>query len=94
MIRTSAVARVCALCVTSLVLIAAPARAATGLVAAYGFNEGTGSAVGDASGTGNNGTTSGTTWATGGKFGSALNFNGTTPRSPSRTATRSTSAPG
>ena len=77
MIRTSAVARVCALCVTSLVLIAAPARAATGLVAAYGFNEGTGSAVGDASGTGNNGTTSGTTWTTGGKFGSALNFNGT-----------------
>ena len=77
LIRTFAFARVCALCVTCLVLIAAPARAATGPVAAYGFNEGTGSAVGDASGTGNNGTTSGTTWDAGGKFGRALSFNGT-----------------
>jgi Concanavalin A-like lectin/glucanases superfamily len=39
--------------------------------------QGAGSAVSDVSGTGNNGTTSGTTWATGGKFGAALNFNGT-----------------
>ena len=77
LIRTSAVALVCALCVISIVLSAAPARAATGLVAAYGFNESTGNAVGDASGTDNNGTTSGTTWASDGRFGAALNFNGT-----------------
>ncbi|WP_204048213.1 LamG-like jellyroll fold domain-containing protein [Microbispora siamensis] len=58
-----------------------------GLVAAYGMNEGTGTAVGDQSGTGNAGTTSGTTWAAG-KFGQALSFNGsssmvTVPDSPS-----------
>src|SRR6476661_10277588 len=49
---------------------------ATGLVAAYGFDEGAGAAVSDASGTGNNGTASNTTWSAG-KFGSALSFNGT-----------------
>jgi glucose/arabinose dehydrogenase/PKD repeat protein len=59
------------------VLGTSPAHAATGLVAAYGFNEGTGAAVGDASGTGNAGTTTGTTWNAGGRFGSALSFNGT-----------------
>jgi hypothetical protein len=52
--------------------------AAAGLVAAYSFNEGAGATVGDASGTGNAGTVSGTTWATTGKFGRALAFNGTT----------------
>ena len=39
----------------------APYPITQGLVAAYSFNEGTGTAVGDASGTGNAGTTSGTT---------------------------------
>jgi hypothetical protein len=48
-----------------------------GLVAAYGFNEGTGTAVADASGRGNNGSVSGATWTTSGRFGSALTFNGT-----------------
>jgi Concanavalin A-like lectin/glucanases superfamily len=67
----------CAVALTATVLATASAQAATGLVAAYGFNEGTGTAVADASGTGNNGTTSNTTRATGGRFGGALSFNGT-----------------
>ena len=49
-----------------------------GLVAAYNFNEGSGSAVADASGNGNTGTISGATWTTGGRFGGALSFNGST----------------
>ena len=53
----------------------------TGLVAAYGFNEGSGGAVGDASGNSNNGTlTSGVNWTTQGKFGNALVFNGSSGR--------------
>jgi hypothetical protein len=47
-----------------------------GLVAAYGFNEGAGSAVGDASGTANSGVTTSTAWSTAGKYGGALSFNG------------------
>ncbi len=54
--------------------------ATTGLVAAYSFNEGSGTTVGDASGTGNNGTTSNTTWSASGKYGGALSFNGTSAR--------------
>jgi hypothetical protein len=50
---------------------------ASGLVAAYGFDEGSGTTVTDASGNGNNGTISGATWSTAGKYGDALNFNGT-----------------
>src|SRR5690349_17185080 len=53
-----------------------PAPAAEGgLVAAYGFNEGFGTAVADASGTGNAGTASGTTWTTG-RNGQGLSFAG------------------
>jgi hypothetical protein len=48
-----------------------------GLVAAYGFNAGSGTAAADASGNGNGGTLSGATWTTAGRFGSALVFNGT-----------------
>jgi hypothetical protein len=48
-----------------------------GLVAAYGINEGSGTAVSDVSGNGNNGTISGATWTTSGKYGNALSFNGT-----------------
>ncbi len=61
-----------------LMLVAAPAQAAPNPVAAFGFNEGTGTAVSDASGTGNHGTTTSTTWAAMGRFGSALSFNGST----------------
>ncbi len=49
-----------------------------GLVAAYGFDEGSGTTVGDQSGSGNTGTIVNATWAVGtGKFGNALSFNGT-----------------
>ena len=48
-----------------------------GLVASYSFNEGTGTTVADGSGHGNTGTISGATWTTGGKYGNALKFNGT-----------------
>jgi hypothetical protein len=52
----------------------------SGLVAAYSFNEGSGTIVGDSSGNANTGALSGTTWTTAGKFGSALVFNGTNAR--------------
>ena len=58
----------------------APAPAQTlpsGTVAAYGFNEGTGTVLGDASGNLNTGTRSGASWTTSGRYGSALSFNGT-----------------
>jgi RHS repeat-associated protein len=48
-----------------------------GMVAAYGFEEGTGLTVADSSGTGNNGTISGAAWTTSGKYGNALSFDGT-----------------
>ena len=51
--------------------------AASGLVAAYGFDEGSGTTVTDASGNGNNGTITNATWSTSGKYGKALQFNGT-----------------
>ena len=51
--------------------------APTGLVAAYAFDEGSGTTVTDASGNGNNGTITNATWATAGKYGEALQFNGT-----------------
>jgi hypothetical protein len=69
---------------TSFVVTVSPASTPTptpsptpGLVAAYGFNEGSGTLVSDVSGNGNNGTISGATWTTSGKYGKALNFNGT-----------------
>ena len=56
-------------------------RAATpGLVAAFGFDEGSGTTVTDQSGNGNNGTVSGATWAAAGKYGKALQFNGSSAR--------------
>jgi PKD repeat protein len=48
----------------------------SGLVAAYSFDEGSGSSVADVSGNGNTGTVSGATWDSGGRFGKALSFNG------------------
>ncbi len=47
-----------------------------GLVAAYGFNEGTGTALLDQTGTGHTGTIAGPTWTAQGRFGSALTFDG------------------
>jgi fibronectin type 3 domain-containing protein len=60
----------------SSVASATTPSAPSGLVAAYGFNEGTGTMVTDASGNGHNGTISGATWTTSGKYGNALVFNG------------------
>jgi hypothetical protein len=51
------------------------ATSTTGLVAAFNFDEGSGTTVHDSSGNGNNGTITGATWTTG-LFGSALSFNG------------------
>jgi hypothetical protein len=50
---------------------------ASGLVAAYGFDETSGSSVGDSSGRGNLGTIANATRSTAGRFGGALSFNGT-----------------
>ena len=69
----------CVIAVGAIFLAASgpPASAATGPVAAYGFNEGTGTAVADSStGGGNPGTAAGTSWAAVGRFGRALSFNG------------------
>lgn len=53
-----------------------PASAANGLVAAYGFDAGSGSVAADASGHGNAGVLRGPTWTTAGRFGAALRFDG------------------
>ena len=47
-----------------------------GLVAAWNFNEGTGTTAADVSGNSNTGTLSGATWSTQGRYGNALSFNG------------------
>ncbi len=54
----------------------APGAPSNGLVAAYSFDEGTGTSVSDASGNGNTGAISGASWASSGKFGKALTFDG------------------
>jgi PKD repeat protein len=46
------------------------------LVAAFSFDEGSGTTIADASGTASNGTISGATWASQGKYGKALSFDG------------------
>ncbi len=56
---------------TAVVTAAVPA----GLVAALGFDEGTGTGTADRSGNGNNGTIANATWVAG-KYGNALSFNG------------------
>lgn len=55
----------------------AAASTSTGLVAAYNFEEASGTTVFDASGKGNHGTISGATRSQWGKFGSTLYFDGT-----------------
>jgi hypothetical protein len=60
--------------------VAGPGAQAATLVAAYAFNEGSGTIVTDASGNGNNGTINGATWTTSGKYGNALSFNGSNAR--------------
>ncbi len=60
---------------------ASPAAAATpGLVAEYGFNEGSGTTARDLSPNLLHGTVNGATWDSAGRFGSALLFNGSNAR--------------
>jgi PKD repeat protein len=47
-----------------------------GQVAAYSFDQGSGTSVPDASGNGHTGTISGATWTSAGKYGGALSFDG------------------
>jgi hypothetical protein len=49
----------------------------TGLAAAYAFDEGQGSTAADSSGAGRNAALNGVSWTSQGKFGSALDFDGT-----------------
>ena len=51
-------------------------NAATGMVAAFDFSEGTGATTVDRSGAGNTGTITGATWITTGRYGNALSFDG------------------
>src|SRR5262249_10905385 len=75
-------ARVCALAVLAVLVLLMGATAqsskaaASGLVAQYSFDEGSGTAVADSSGNGNNGTIQNGTWSTAGKYRGALQFNG------------------
>ena len=64
--------------VASVLFLPQFAHAATppGLVAAYSFDERTGTTVADASGHGNKGTISKANWTSTAKHGSALTFNG------------------
>src|SRR5258708_21385286 len=65
---------------TSLTVPSPASAQPPGLVAAYAFNEGSGTTVADMSGNNNNGTISAATWTTAGRFGNALRFNGTRAR--------------
>lgn len=58
------------------VIVSNAAQVPAGLVAAYGFEEGTGQSAADISGRGHVGTISGASWTTAGKFGNALSFDG------------------
>ena len=67
-----------------------PPPPASGLAAAYSFNEGIGTSAADSSGNGNTGAIGSTSWITTGKYGNALSFNGSMRESPSTTPPRST----
>jgi PKD repeat protein len=60
---------------TSYITVGSTTSARQGLVAAYSFDEGSGSTVADRSGKGNKGTISYANWVNG-RFGKALSFNG------------------
>jgi hypothetical protein len=62
---------------TSLTFTVTAVTPTVGLVAAYNFNQGTGTQLTDISGLGNHGAITGATWTTSGRNGSALQFNGT-----------------
>ena len=62
--------------VTKPITVSQQPTASPGLVAAYSFNEGSGTTANDSSGNGNHGTISGADWTTNGHSGSALSFGG------------------
>src|SRR5262245_8347122 len=64
------------ICITCLMTERVSAQVPTGLVAAYSFDEGSGTTVIDASGNGNTGTIVAATWAPNGRYGYGLSFNG------------------
>jgi hypothetical protein len=61
---------------TTATAVSVTVNNAAGLVAAYSFNENTGTTLTDRTGLGHTGTISGATWTTQGRFGSALTFDG------------------
>ena len=61
---------------TPAVSVTVSNAAPTGLIAAYAFDEGTGTTTADATGTGHTGTLTGATWTAAGKNGNALSFDG------------------
>lgn len=70
-------AQIVVLLISSLaVVFPVNAFALSGSVIELGLNEGTGSSIADSSPSGNNGTITGATWNTQGKYGSALSFDG------------------
>src|SRR5688572_1590004 len=73
--------RLCALLAVALLCSLAPqsASAAQNPVAAYSFDEGTGTTLGDASGNLRSGSIVDATWTTG-RYGSALSFDGVSSR--------------
>lgn len=60
--------------------VVAPPPTGSGLVASYGFNEGSGTTATDSSGNGHVGALAGPTWIATGKNGGALNFDGVNDR--------------
>ena len=82
--RSGSVALVCASVLFPLVSILAAPRAGaqtSGLVAAYSFDEGTGTVTADRSGNGNTGTlVNGVAWYSAGKYGNAVSFDGSNDR--------------
>jgi len=75
--RKTTVAFLVAVGIASLAFPSRSFAQTAGLVAAYSFNEGTGTTVTDLSGNNLTGTIVGAKWTTSGKYGSALSFNGT-----------------
>jgi hypothetical protein len=65
---------------TIMSVMVSNAVSGSGLVAAYSFNEGTGTSLTDRTGRGHTGTISGAAWTTQGRFGSALSFDGVNDR--------------
>src|SRR5437868_11816809 len=68
------------ICAASAVLLghSHAVQAQTGPVAAYAFEEGSGTTTADGSGNGRTGTLSNATWSANGHSGRALSFNGST----------------